>query len=126
TFGDACLKEALRRARAMGMQPADTLATLTAFTAASIAQAYRQWLPRLPSEVILGGGGTRNATLRRYLAAELPQVQWRVHADFGIPDDAKEAVAFAILGNEAMLGVCANVPGATGGQPALLGQVAFP
>lgn len=125
-FGDAFLDRVLADAAGLGLSEADVLATLTAFTAVSIADAYRRWLPRLPAEIILGGGGVHNLTLRRLLAAELPGAGIRTHGDLGIPDDAKEAVAFAILGNEALLGVPANVPGATGGRPAVLGQVAFP
>lgn len=125
-FGDAFLDGVLTDAAGLGLSEADVLATLTAFTAVSIADAYRRWLPRLPAEVILGGGGVHNLTLRRMLAAELAGARIRTHGDLGIPDDAKEAIAFAILGNEALLGVPANVPGATGGQLAVLGQVAFP
>ncbi len=123
-FGEAFLDETL--ARAASLSQADVLATLTAFTAHSIAGAYQRWLPALPAEVILGGGGTHNRTLRGMLADALPGVRLRSHSEFGIPDDAKEAVAFAILGNETLLGVPANVSGATGGTPAVLGQVAFP
>jgi anhydro-N-acetylmuramic acid kinase len=125
-FGSEYLAAILAQAAARRLSEPDLLATLTAFTAASIADAYRRWLPRLPAEVILGGGGTHNATLRRMLAAALPGVALRTHADFGIPDDAKEAIAFALLGNEALLGVPANVPGATGARPAILGQICFP
>ncbi len=125
-YGEEFLSQVLARAASRGLGEAEILATLTAYTATSIAAAYRRWLPRLPEEMILGGGGVHNATLLRMIADELPTVRLRTHAEFGIPDDAKEALAFALLGNEALLGVPANVPGATGGQPAILGQVAFP
>lgn len=125
-YGEEFLSQVLARAASRGLGEAEILATLTAYTATSIADAYRRWLPRLPEEMILGGGGVHNATLLRMIADELPTVRLRTHAEFGVPDDAKEALAFALLGNEALLGVPANVPGATGGQPAILGQVAFP
>lgn len=125
-FGATFFARALEEAGRLALTEADLLATLTAFTVETIAGAYRRWLPRVPREVILGGGGVHNHTLRALLADALPEVRWRTHAEFGIPDDAKEAVAFAILGNETLLGVPANVPGATGARPAVLGQVAFP
>ena len=74
--------------------------------------------------VVLGGGGARNLTLRSRLASELAPARIATHADFGIPDEAKEAVAFAILAYETLHGRASNVPSATGAsRPVVLGSV---
>ncbi len=91
----------------------DLVATVTAFTAASIAESYRRWLPPV-DDVIVSGGGSRNpvllATLRRMLAP-LPVA---TSEEYGIPSQAKEAMAFALLAHDGLLGLPTNVPGATG------------
>jgi len=125
-FGGEFLHEVLRKAEANDISAEDLLATATAFTAESIAVSYRRFLP--PGyeidEVILGGGGSYNATLRRMLQERLPTVDILLHEDFGIRSDAKEALAFALLGNETMLGRPANVPSATGARHAvILGKI---
>jgi anhydro-N-acetylmuramic acid kinase len=125
-FGAGFVGDLLDRAQATGVSAEDLLATATAFTAESIASAYRDFV--LPShtidEVILGGGGSYNATLRRMLHERLPGVTVFLHEDFGISGDAKEALAFAILGNETMLGRPANLPKVTGARRAVvLGKI---
>jgi anhydro-N-acetylmuramic acid kinase len=81
----------------------------------------------MPDEVIVGGGGTRNPTLMRMLRERLPECRIRTHEDFGIPDEAKEALAFCLLANETLLGRPGNVPAATGARRAVpLGKVVFP
>jgi len=112
---------------AAGLSPEDCLATVTALTAASIVESYRAYLPALPDEVILGGGGAHNPTLVAMLRERLPGVRLLRHEDFGIPDVAKEAVAFCILANETLLGRPGNVPTATGASRAVpLGKIVFP
>jgi len=112
-----------------GCAPNDLLATATALTAETIARAYRDWLlPRAAIRtIILGGGGTHNKTLVRMLAERLAPARLTTHAEFGLPDDAKEAVAFAILGYETLHGRPSNVPSATGASgPAVLGKIVPP
>ena len=92
----------------------DILATATAFTAESIAHSLRRFAPRMPARLVVGGGGSRNPTLLRFLQAALPQVRVQTQEDLGLDSDAKEAVAFAILANEALFGICNNAPAATG------------
>jgi len=101
----------------------DVVATLTAFTAESIAFAYRRFLPRV-DEVILGGGGSYNPVLVRAIVERLPGTPVMRHEDFGIAGEAKEAIAFAILANEAMYGNPTNLPGATGARErVVLGKI---
>ena len=92
----------------------DVLATATAFTAQSIALSLRRFAPRMPARLVIGGGGSRNPTLLAFLQEALPEVQVQTQEDLGLDSDAKEAVAFAILANEALFGICNNAPSATG------------
>ena len=92
----------------------DVLATATAFTAQTIALSLRRFAPRMPCRLIVGGGGSRNPTLLRFLREALPEVTVQTQEDLGLSSDAKEAVAFAILANEALFGICSNAPSATG------------
>lgn len=107
-----------------GFRGPDLLATLTAFTAETVALGYRRWLPAAVDEVILGGGGAYNPVLVERIAAALAPARLRRHADFGIPDDAKEALAFALLGYETLRNRPANLPSATGAaRPLVLGSI---
>lgn len=105
------------------------LATVTMATAVSIRLAFQQWLlPRLPDgrieTVIVGGGGSRNHTLMRMLSELLAPSRIATAAEFGLPDDAKEAIAFALLGYETLHGRPSNVPAASGAtRPAILGSI---
>ena len=107
-----------------GIKPADILATATAFTARSIIFAYKRFLPRLPDEVILCGGGARNKTLVRMLRNGIKNSEILLTDDFGINADAKEAVSFAILAARTIRGIPNNVPSATGAKkPVVLGKI---
>ena len=123
-FGDAFAEQVYRRAVKKGLAHADIVATVTTFTARSIAQAYRRFLPTMPDEVILCGGGAHNSTLVEMLRGELPDVKMLSTDNFGISVDAKEAVSFAILAWATIKGMPNNVPGATGAeQPVVLGKI---
>ncbi len=108
-----------------GHRPVDLVATATALTARSIAGAYRDHLrPRGPvDEVVVGGGGAANPTLMAWLRRELPGVPVRTHEELGIPSQAKECLAIALIANDALLGLPTNASGATGGRPTVLGKV---
>ena len=80
-------------------------------------------------DFIVSGGGAKNPTLMRMLEAELEPRGLRIRRsdDFGLPAEAKEAVAFAILAYQTWRRQPANVPSATGAQrPAILGKVSYP
>ena len=107
------------------------VATLTAFTALSIADAYERFLPSLPDEVILGGGGARNPTLVRMLREQFKSIPVLMHEDvcqnMGMNSENKEAVAFALLANETLLGVPSNLPSVTGATcPVIQGKLTLP
>jgi anhydro-N-acetylmuramic acid kinase len=113
--------------RAYPLARPDLLATVTEFTAVSIADAYRRFLPELPAEVILGGGGVHNRFLVERLRLHLGPVRVMTHSQLGVPDDAKEAAAFALLGHETLCYRPGNLPGATGARHrVVLGQVVVP
>ena len=115
----------VERLLAQGDYPlVDVLATATAFTAQSIALSLRRFARRLPARLVVGGGGSRNPTLLRFLQEALPEVTVQTQEDLGLDSDAKEAVAFAILANEALFSIGNNAPSATGARhPVVMGRI---
>jgi anhydro-N-acetylmuramic acid kinase len=113
----------------------DAVATATALTAKSIANAVQRYITRNPTreaqfqEMILSGGGAKNSTLVTMLINELAQfgLQLRFSDEFGLPSAAKEAVAFAVLAHETWHHRPSNVPSATGAKhTAVLGKISYP
>ncbi|MCM3763659.1 anhydro-N-acetylmuramic acid kinase AnmK [Neobacillus niacini] len=101
----------------------DFVATLTMFTAKSIAENYKTFIfPKTEiDEVIVGGGGSYNGKLIEMLQAELKDVcPVYTQEDFGYSSEAKEAIAFAILANETINRKPSNVPSATGAERAVI------
>ena len=117
-------------ALAAGAGPADYVATATAFTAATIADAYTRFAPGPLAEVVVAGGGARNPVLMAQIEARLAQALGRplvvcTHDALGVDAAAKEALTFALLAYLCVQGVPGNVPsctGAAGGR--VLGQIA--
>jgi anhydro-N-acetylmuramic acid kinase len=94
---------------------ANLIATLTAFTARTIADAIRTWvLPRGADEIIITGGGASNRTMMGALAQMLAPLPVRDGRAAGIDPDAKEAIAFAALAWAHLAGVPGNFPEVTG------------
>ena len=123
-FGAQYGEEVWQHAGASGIQEMDVIVTLTAFTATSIAQAYRQFLPTLPDEVVISGGGARNPVLMQALRTNLPECAVRSLDEIGIPAEAKEALAFAILAYLTIQQRPGNLPSATGAtHPVVLGDI---
>lgn len=122
-FGAQFVRRAITEAQGVSIE--DLIATATALTAASIANAYDTFLRPLGQidEVVVGGGGSRNPALVEMLGERLNGVAIRSHEEFGIDSDAKEALAIAILANDALMGHRTNVPGATGGRRTVLGKL---
>jgi anhydro-N-acetylmuramic acid kinase len=135
-YGAAFVERVLSLGRRYRLASHDILATATALTSRSIALAYQQFVaPRIgntqgntPVDYIVAGGGARNPTLMRMLAADLAPFSCRVQTtdDHGIPSEAKEAVAFALLAWQTWHRLPGNVPAATGAtHPAILGHVTY-
>ena len=114
----------------------DVVATATALTARSIVDAVQRFvLEKMSasrranfSEMILSGGGAKNATLVRMLTEGLAPlgIQLRMSDAFGLPSEAKEAVAFAVLSYETWNRRISNVPSATGAKRgAVLGKISY-
>lgn len=98
--------------------PLDALATITYFTAHSIAESYRRFFPHRLNEVIVSGGGARNRTLMRHLTRLLAPAAVHSIERYGIPAQAKEPVAFAFLALTAVKGRANHLPAATGAKKA--------
>ncbi len=104
----------------------DMLATLAGFTVTAIADGIQRYAmtDTSVSEVWVSGGGVHNQHLMNLLASSLPVAVAPVDA-LGVPADAKEALSFAVLANEALMGGTGNLPSATGAQhPVVLGKIA--
>jgi anhydro-N-acetylmuramic acid kinase len=105
----------------------DLVATVTQLTIETITEAIQRFLPRLPECIIVGGGGGHNRTMLSGLQAALPSVRCVSHEAFGIPSDAKESLAFALLAAATLNHIPANVPSATGARgPRILGSITYP
>jgi anhydro-N-acetylmuramic acid kinase len=103
---------------------ASLLKTSCVVTARSIAQAVRQFCVPAPDEIIVSGGGVQNRTLISLLAQELGGIPITNIEDLGFCAQAKEAVAFALLGAATLDNVPSNVPAATGARrPVVLGSI---
>ncbi len=138
-FGREFVREFLRLCRRADEH--DIIATATALTARSIGIAARKFvLSLIPDErtqtgrpwrfreFVLSGGGTKNATLMRMIREDLAPLKMRVRTadEFGMPSEAKEAVAFALLAYQTWRRLPSNVPSATGApRPAVLGKVSY-
>jgi anhydro-N-acetylmuramic acid kinase len=131
-FGREFVRELIRLCRRADEH--DIVATATAFTARSIGVAVRKFVLPLVEppvrfrEFVISGGGTNNLTLMRMIREELAPLKMRVRIsdDFGVPSQAKEAVAFAMLAYQTWRQLPSNVPSATGAErPAVLGKVSY-
>ena len=99
---------------------ADTIATLTLFTAQTIADALRKFATPWPVEVIVSGGGVFNSTLMAHLAWLLAPAPVVSSQAVGLPPLAKESAAFALLATRAIAGLPNTVPSATGARRAVV------
>lgn len=97
-----------------GCSSEDVVATAVSLTARSIADAYRRFLPEPVAEVLISGGGAKNPELARSLAKAIAPIQVRAFSDVFFDGEAKEAVAFALMGWLFLRGEPGNVPSATG------------
>lgn len=124
-YGRAYVDRLSARGRELGLSGADMLATATRFTAECIRIAVERFCPDRPDTLVVGGGGSRNPVLMGFLKRLLP-MPVLANENLGYDSDAKEAVAFAILANECIHGVCNNVPAATGARhPVVMGKVSL-
>lgn len=123
-FSPDYLTQCFYDAAAYNLSDADILATLTELTAASIAYSYRRFLPQLPDQVLLCGGGSRNLYLKQRLQANLESALVCTTDEFGLSADFKEAIAFAVLAYWRYRDIPGNLPEVTGAKRLmLLGEI---
>jgi anhydro-N-acetylmuramic acid kinase len=122
-FGVAEARAYVAQCQARGLAAEDTIATLTALAARSIADSYARYCGPV-DDVLVSGGGARNPTLLRMLQDALPSASVRTVDTLKLDADAKEAIAFAVAGYATLHGWPNNVPAATGAtHPAVLGSI---
>jgi anhydro-N-acetylmuramic acid kinase len=130
-FGRAYAARFLAACRRLSNKPEDAIATVTALTAETIAMSYSKFVKRRMGgsvDFIVSGGGARNSTLMAMLAQRLEPMGCELAAseDFGLPAEAKEAAAFALLAWQTWHRLPGNVPAATGAKrAAILGQITY-
>ena len=107
-------------------EPKDIIATLTALTSITIVNAYKNFVfdKAIPKNVIIGGGGAYNPMIMKFLREYLPNnIELKTHEDFGISNNFKEVMAFALLGYCCYYKIPNNVPSCTGAsKPLVLGK----
>jgi len=124
-FGKLYVERLLTWAQKHHASPADLIRTATVFTSLSIADAFRRLiLPKIRvDELIVSGGGAKNPLMMAQLAASVPGVEIIQSDSLGVPTEAKEAFAFAILAYEAYHNRPNNLPSATGARhPVVMGK----
>ncbi|MEO8946367.1 MAG: anhydro-N-acetylmuramic acid kinase, partial [Gemmatimonadaceae bacterium] len=105
-------------------EPADIIATAVALTAESIADAVRRFVTEPCTEMVVSGGGVRNAALVAALRQSLAPLHLTLFDDLFYDSEAKEAVAFALLGYLHIARRPGNIIGATGARgPRVLGKL---
>jgi anhydro-N-acetylmuramic acid kinase len=131
-FGREFAAAFLASCRRKSNKPEDALATATALTAETIANGYAQFvrskMKGRPLDYIVSGGGARNSTLMAMLAQRLQALgcELATSENFGLPAEAKEAAAFALLAWHTWHHLPGNVPSATGAtRPVILGQITY-
>jgi anhydro-N-acetylmuramic acid kinase len=126
-FGVDYLKACLAASDDYNLTPADLLATLTELTVSSIVESYQNFLPQMPQQVLLCGGGSRNLYLKERLQARLEMAQVLTTDQAGVNADFKEAIAFGILAYWREQNLPGNLPQVTGAKNAVpLGTIAQP
>ena len=114
-FDAAYVQRFIAQCRTEGdVSDADIVATATAFTAATIADAYRRFIPEPIDETLVSGGGAKNPVLLSMLRAAVAPLDVVPFDERYFDGEAKEAVAFALLAHLHLEGIPGNVPAATG------------
>jgi len=127
-YGEKYVRHILTHAEARRADAADVIRTATILTALSIVDAMHRLIPARAgvSELIVSGGGAHNPLLMAQMQAALPEIRLRTSGEFGVPGDAKEAFAFALLGWQTLQRRPSNVPRATGARKSVvLGKVCY-
>jgi anhydro-N-acetylmuramic acid kinase len=127
-YGHAYLKKLFTLGRRHRAKPNDLIRAATIFTALSVVDALNRFVLRKTKihQLIVSGGGARNPLILAQLSAALPGIEVLPSSRLGIPEDAKEAFAFALLAYETYHQRPANLPSATGARGlAILGKISY-
>ena len=149
-FGARYVRDLLSFARKHEIRSADILYTVTYFTAESVVDALCRFvLPKHKiSQLIVSGGGTRNPLLMAQLKVLMQTlssspalrrhsplstrrfsdhaIEIKLSSEFGVPTEAKEAFAFALMAYETFHHRPSNLPSASGAhRPAILGKITY-
>src|SRR5208282_4066207 len=127
-YGHAYLKKVLALGKKHRAKPADLIRAATIFTALSVVDTLNRFvLPKTKiHQLAVSGGGAKNPLLLAQLSAALHGIEILPSSRFGIPEDAKEAFAFALLAYETFHRRPSNLPSATGAHgPAILGKISY-
>jgi anhydro-N-acetylmuramic acid kinase len=127
-YGRAYVKKVLALGRRYKAKPADLIRGATIFTSLSIVDALHRFVLPLHEihQLVVSGGGARNPLILAQLSAALPEVDILPSAQLGVPEDAKEAFAFALMAYETHHQRPANLPSATGARgPVILGKISY-
>jgi len=127
-YGHAYMKKVLALGRRHRAKRNDLIRAATIFTALSMVDALHRFvLPKTKiHQLIVSGGGAYNPLILAQLSAALPGIEVLPSSRLGIPEDAKEAFAFALLAYESFYQRPANLPSATGARgPAILGKISY-
>jgi len=127
-YGKGYLQELLKLGRRHRAKPNDLIRAATTFTALSVIDAINRFVrPKAKiHQLIVSGGGAQNPLILGQLAAALPDMEILPSSRFGIPEDAKEAFAFALLAYETFHRRPSNLPSATGARSlAILGKISY-
>jgi anhydro-N-acetylmuramic acid kinase len=127
-YGESYVRALLSHREARRAPAEDVIRTATILTAVSILDAFHRFVASRANigEMIVSGGGAHNPLLMAQLESGLTGVRVREAGELGVPADAKEAFAFAVLAHETLHKRPANVPGATGAKRAVvLGKVCY-
>jgi anhydro-N-acetylmuramic acid kinase len=127
-YGRVYVQKLLALGRRHRAKPADLIRAATIFTALSVVDALHRFVLRKTKiqQLIVSGGGAHNPLILAQLSAAVPGVNVLPCSHLGIPEDAKEAFAFALLAYETFHQRPANLPSATGARgPAILGKISY-
>jgi anhydro-N-acetylmuramic acid kinase len=127
-YGQAYLKKILAVGRRHRAKPGDLIRAATIFTALAIVDALHRFVLRKHKirQLIVSGGGAHNPLILAQLSAALPGIGILPSSQLGIPEDAKEAFAFALLAYETFHQRPANLQSATGARGrAILGKISY-
>jgi anhydro-N-acetylmuramic acid kinase len=128
-FGAPFAERAAVWAKRNAVRPDDFLHTVTMLTPLTVVDAIRRWVePRMRvHDVIVSGGGTHNPLMMEQLRAGLAGITLAPSSAWRVPQDAKEAFAFAVLAYETFHARPANLPAATGAKRrVVLGKLCLP